>query len=139
MAKNKSLGKRDGQKVNPQFICGDCTKQRLDEMEGVINQMNKHRSSEEQIQISNNMRTLLRHLEKGEVHYMTPMAVPSVMTNRPPELVITLKTFLKGEERLWIVYHKEKKSYTWKVACNSKGALFSDFSIHSCDALVSLS
>lgn len=136
---NKFPGKLPGRKVNTSIACGDCQKGRLKELESVIDRMNRQRDPNDQIIVDGNMRLLLEHLERGEVHFMTKMTVNSAMMNKPLEVVTTIRTFLKGVEKLWIVHHTEKKPYSWKATYTSVEGAFSDFYIYSCDTLVLLS
>lgn len=136
---NRYPGKRDGQRLKIVFSCGDSKVEKMRDFEKILDQINQHRSMDDQVVLSGNLRTLLEHLEKGEVHYMTEMSVPSSLENKPFEVITTLRTFLKGDERLWIVHHKTAKHYVWGMSCDSVKNAFSTFHIYSCDNVVALS
>ncbi len=131
--------KRPGNKVEMKFSCGNSTTSQLREFEKVLNQINQHRAADDQVMIAGSLKVLLEHLENGEVHYMTEMSVPSSFENKPAEVVTTLKTFLKGVEKTWIIYHKAAKPYVWEAACNSVKNTFMPFHIYSCDNVMLLS
>ncbi len=141
MARNSNTkypNKREGEKVKVQFTCGEYKTGKMGELDDALSQINQHRSIDDQVVVTDNMRMLLRHLEGGEIFYVTQMAISPVMINKPLDIVTTLKTFLKGEERLWVIYHKETTSYVWKAVYTSVRGNFSDFLIYSCDTVTLL-
>lgn len=138
MARNRFPGKRLGSKVKVLLTCRGCREEKLKEFDAAISRMNETLGEGEKIAICGNMRTLLEHLEKGEVYYATPMAVPTVMENKPHETVTTIRTFLKGDERLWVLRHRENVPYVWKANYSSVGSSFLNFFIYSCDTVALL-
>ena len=130
---NKQNNRRQSYQVKPSYSYGGCMIRDVRELDEAMNQRSRHQKPEAQTLLDSSMKTLLRHLEEGEVIYMTEMAIPSALTNKKNSVLITLRTTLRGEECTWVVRHEANESYIWEANYNCRESAFGAFRICSCD------
>lgn len=130
---NRQDNRRQSYQLKTDYSYGGCMIRNSGELEEAMNQRNRHQPASAQTPLESNMRTLLRHLEEGEVVYKAEMTVPSGLTNRQPSTLLTLRTSLKGQECTWIVRHEANDSHIWEVNYSCRESAFGAFRICSCD------
>lgn len=130
MSKNKN--KRQGDQVVPTYALGNYTAKTVKELCEAIEQRNQQYADTQSL-MEANMRTLLAHLEEGEVFYKAEMAIPSSLINRQPTTLIILRTLLRSDECTWVVRHEPTETHFWKANYICKRNVFSAFQICSGD------
>lgn len=135
---NRQDNRRQSYQVKTDYSYCECMIRDVGELEEALNQRNRHQQASAQVTLDGNMKTLLRHLEEGEVIYKAEMTVPSALVNRQPSNLIILRTTLKGQESSWIVRHESNESHIWEANYSCRESAFGAFRICSCDRVTAV-